>query len=141
MRQIRPIPPSLQLAPTLARRVNQVREFRNMTILDLSRLSRFPVQRLEDIEAGLETWLSASDRQLLAKALSIEPSLLQDVETRSIAGHQVRDTHMLNRATNEQLSNAILNGARELECPDCGSTLRCRIQEGTDIEGRPIKMG
>jgi hypothetical protein len=99
------------------------------------------VQRLEDIEAGLETWLSASDRQLLAKALSIEPSLLQDVETRSIAGHQVRDTHMLNKATNEQLSNAILNGARELECPDCGSTLRCRIQEGTDIEGRPIQMG
>lgn len=95
---------------------------------------------MEDIEAGIETWLSASDRQLLAKALSIEPILLHEVETRSVAGHHVKDTLMLDRATSQQLSVAILNGTRELECPDCGGTLKCSIQEGIDIEGRPIQF-
>ncbi len=140
MRQIRPIPSDMKLASTLAQRVNQLREFRNMTVRDLARLARFKMQRVEDIEGGLETWLSSSDRQLLAKALNIEPALLQEVESRILAGHQVRDSHLLNQATSEQIANAIINGARELECPDCGSTLRCSVQEGTDIEGHPVRM-
>lgn len=57
-----------------------------------------------------------------------------------VAGHKVRESHLLDYATAEQISNAIIHGARELECPDCGSTLRCSVQEGTDIEGRPIRL-
>jgi transcriptional regulator with XRE-family HTH domain len=140
MKQLRPLPPSMQLAETLARRVLQLREYRNMTILDLSRLSRFTVARIEDIESGVETWLSAPDRQLLAKALAIEPKLLQEVETRAIAGHQVRDPAELYQATSAQLTESILRGARELECPDCGSTLKCSIQEGVDLEGNGIQF-
>jgi len=130
----------MELAPTLAQRVNQLRDFRNMTIRDLSKSSRFSVQRIEDIEAGIETWLSASDRQLLAKALSVEPVLLHEVETRSIAGHHVKESHMLDKATSIQIGDAILNGARELECPDCGSTLRCSVQQSLDIEGKPVYL-
>jgi transcriptional regulator with XRE-family HTH domain len=130
----------MDLAPTLAQRVNQLREFRNLTVRDLAKLTRFKQQRIEDIEAGLETWLSASDRQLLAKALAVEPTLLQEVENRAVAGHHLRDSHMLNKATSDQISTAILEGARDLECPDCGGNLKCSIQNGTDIEGRPLQF-
>ncbi len=130
----------MKLAPTLARRVNQLREFRNMTVRDLARGSRFSEKRIEDIESGIETWLSSSDRQLLGKALSVEPFLLQEVESRMNTGHQVRETHMLDQATSQQLAEAILSGARDLECPDCGGTLKCSILQGTDIEGRPMQL-
>jgi hypothetical protein len=29
---------------------------------------------------------------------------------------------------------------RELECPQCGNTLRCRVQEGLDMEGHPVYL-
>jgi transcriptional regulator with XRE-family HTH domain len=140
MKQLRPLPSTMQLAPTLAQRVQQLREFRNMTELDVAKQSRFGLKRIEDLEQGVETWLSAPDRQLLANALSVEPGLLQEVETRSIAGHHAgRESHMLNHATSAQLSESILHGARDLECPDCGATLKCSIQEAIDMEGYPTK--
>ncbi|HEY9776053.1 MAG TPA: helix-turn-helix transcriptional regulator [Planktothrix sp.] len=140
MKQSRPLPKNIELAPTLARRVQQLREFRNMTVRDVAKETRFPVQRVEELEQGVETWLSAADRQLLAKALSVEPMLLQEVEMRAIAGHHGGESQMLNHATTAQLSESILNGARDLECPDCGSTLKCSIQQGIDMDGFPIGL-
>jgi transcriptional regulator with XRE-family HTH domain len=134
-----PLPSSMRLAPTLATRVFQLREFRNMTAKDLAKSARFNVERIEDIEGGIETWLSAPDRQLLARALAVEPSLLQEVETRIVAGHQQSDSEHIGVATNAQIAESILNGARELGCPSCGSTLKCSIQEGVDMDGLPSR--
>lgn len=134
-KQIRPLPSTTPLAPTLAQRVQQLRDFRNLTVKDLAKLSRFSTVRIEEIEAGLESWLSASDRQLLAKALSVEPAILLEVETRPGLG----DSHE-KQALAQYLSRAILEGARDLQCPNCGHTLRCSIQEGFDIEGQPIRF-
>jgi transcriptional regulator with XRE-family HTH domain len=134
MRQVKPITSKVQLAPTLARRVGQLRDLRNMTTKDLGRISRFGQQRIEDLEAGIETWLSVTDRQTLAKALVVEPSILQEVET------QPGLFPSTNNMDNQRLHEAILNGARDLECPQCRSTLKCSIQEGLDIEGKPIRF-
>lgn len=134
-KQIRPFPSTTPLAPTLAQRVQQLRDFRNLTVKDLAKLSRFAIARIEDIEAGLESWLSASDRQLLAKALSVEPAILLEVEARPGLGDSLEK-----QALAQYLSRAILEGARDLQCPNCGHTLRCSIQEGFDIEGRPIRF-
>jgi transcriptional regulator with XRE-family HTH domain len=135
MRQLKPIPSELMTSKTLARRVFELREFRNMTVRDLAKASRFSVQRVEDIESGLETWLSSSDRQLLAKALNVEPQLLQEVETRSGLQPTTEDVR-----TNEQLVEAILQGVRDLQCPNCGGTLKCSVQEALDIEGNPTQF-
>ncbi len=135
MRQFKPVPPSTALGQTLARRVQQLREFRNMTVRDLSGYSRFPVARIEDIESGLETWLSATDRQLLSKALSVEPSCLQDVESRPGLPHE-----RLRGINGVQMAQSILAGARDLECPFCGGTLKCSIQNAFDMEGRPVQF-
>lgn len=131
MRQFKPLPSDLQLAPTLARRVQQLRDFRNMTVRDLAKLSRLGLERVEDIEGGLETWLSSTERQLLAKALAVEPILLQEVESRPPAGDEALEDAQV------RLTQAILRGARELECPNCHSTLRCSVQEAFDMDGNP----
>lgn len=119
------------LAPTLAQRVFQLREMRNMTVKDLGRLSRFGISRIEDIEAGVETWLSASDRQLLARALSIEPILLQEVE-----GQRLETASDDEKAKiQEDLAEKILQGMKEQSCPNCGSPLKCSIEHGLDLDG------
>lgn len=133
IRQYKPLPPDMVLAPTLARRINQFREFRNLTVRDLARLTRFTMSRIEDIEGGLETWLSSTDRQLLAKALSVEPYLLQEVERKSNL-----EPDAAQRRNSLMISDAIQNGVRNLECPNCGGTLKCSMVEALDIEGNPI---
>lgn len=134
MRQFRPLPGDLVLGKTLASRVMQLREVRNMTVKDLAKLSRLGQQRIESIEAGIETWLSVSDRQLLAQALAVNPSVLQDGEMRPPS--KEKD---LGEAS-ARLVQAILEGARDVECPNCGGMLKCSIQEAFDIEGKPTRF-
>jgi transcriptional regulator with XRE-family HTH domain len=132
----RPDEPQTELAPTLARRIAQLRERKNLTIKDLGEDSRFGKQRIEDLESGLETWLSATDRQLLARALAVDPIIIQEVEQRprlEISDDPVRYAAML-----ADMADSILKGVKELECPQCGNTLRCRVQEGLDMEEQPI---
>ena len=128
----------MKLADTLAQRVAQLREFRNMTVRDLAKASRFDVRRLEEIESGMETWFSPTERQLLAKALAVEPAVLQEVERRSKPGSdqqiELGDEDMI------RINKAILSGARDLECPNCGGNLKCSVQEGLDINEQPIEF-
>jgi transcriptional regulator with XRE-family HTH domain len=132
--QYKPLPRDIDLGSTLARRVQALRDFRNLTAKDLGKRSRLGQKRVEDIEQGLETWLSTTERQLLAKALEVEPSMLQEVENRPPAEGQ-----NLAEAT-PRLVQAILEGARDLECPNCGGTLKCSVQEALDIEGQPTRF-
>lgn len=125
----------MELAPTLAQRVFQLRQFRNMTVKDLAKEARFQPSRIEDIESGIETWLSAPDRQMLAKALNIDPYRLQEVEVR----RDLDDEEELTRQC-KVIAEAILQGAKTLECPKCRSTLRCSVKEGLDLDGLPIKF-
>jgi len=139
MKQVGPLPKTLVLAETLAQRVNQLRELRNLTIRDIAKSTKFGIKRIEEIETGLETWLSSTDRQLLAKALSVEPALLEEVEVRS------RDYGALSQESilvniQSDLSQAILAGNKQLMCPLCGESLKSNVQHGFDIDGQPIKL-
>ncbi|PZM81096.1 MAG: hypothetical protein DKT66_17865 [Candidatus Melainabacteria bacterium] len=120
------------LAPTLAQRVFQIREMRNLTVKDLAKLSRFSVSRIEDIESGVETWLSASDRQLLARALNVEPVLLLEVEARRLGS--ASEEEKLKVQT--ELAEKILTGLREASCPNCGGSLKCSVEHGLDLDGK-----
>lgn len=140
MKQFKPIPSSFVLAPTLARRIAQVREFRNMTVLDLAELSNFSIKRIEELESGLETWLSSTDRQRLAKALSLEPILLKEVEQRAHQFAPIPESHMLDANVAEQLAQQILDGVENLRCPDCGSALKTNVIDGLDMDGHPTQF-
>src|SRR5262249_22608650 len=120
------------LAPTLAQRVFQIRQMRNLTVLDLAKLSRFGVSRIEDIESGVETWLSATDRQLLARALTVEPVILQEVESKRLDKASEEEK----QKAHEDLAEKILKGMKEQSCPNCDGTLKCSIEHGLDLDGR-----
>jgi transcriptional regulator with XRE-family HTH domain len=137
MKQLGPLPSDLKLGSTLARRIWQLRDVRNMTVRDLAKASRFSVERIDDIEQGLETWLSSTDRQVLAKALNVEPILLQEVERRAKINAENYDQQLVT-AHHDRLAESILSGARDLECPNCGGTLKCTVQEGWDLHQKPI---
>jgi transcriptional regulator with XRE-family HTH domain len=139
MKQVGPLPKTLTLANSLAQRVHQLREIRNMTIRDLAKSTKFGVKRIEEIEAGMETWLSATDRQLLAKSLSIEPALIEEVENRYNKDLDMSHSPIpVNIRTD--LARAILEGTDRLRCPACGENLRCNIQRGFDINEQPIEL-
>ncbi len=140
MKHFKPIPTDQPLAPSLARRIVQVREYRNMTVLDLALLANFSTKRVEDLESGLETWLSATDRQRLAKALSVEPALLKEVEKRHSEIAPLPESHLLNAETAERLAQDILDGIGGLKCPDCGSDLRTNVIDGFDMDGFPTQF-
>jgi len=137
MKQTGPIPKTIELANTLARRVVQLRELRNMTVRDLSRSTKFGIRRIEDIQSGLETWLSATDRQILAKALTVEPALIEEVEIRPDLSGQMATVP---EAVMLDLSKAILEEAKKLNCPLCGNELNCSIRHGFDIDGNPVQL-
>ncbi len=129
-----PLPKSLPLGDTLAGRLQQIREYREISREDLSHAVRFPLARIDDLESGLETWLSAADRQVLAKALGVEPKLLQEVEHKpNLPQNAGRRKEVV-----EDMVIAILNGANELECPDCGNIAQCSIQSGFDLDDKEI---
>jgi hypothetical protein len=105
-----------------------------MTAKDVARSSRLGLARIEDLEAGLETWMSATDRQMLAKALSVDPFLLQEVESRPPAeGDKLLEEEA-------RITHAILQGVRDLECPNCGGSLRCSVTDALDIDGQPTRF-
>ena len=141
MKQAGPIPKTIELAKTVAQRVRQLRDLRNLTVRDLARGTKFGIRRLEDIESGLETWFSSTDRQILAKALVVEPALIEEVEVRN--DNYANISNYLGdvpEAVNRDLSQAILKGVGPLSCPLCGHRLQCSIQNGFDIDGHPVKL-
>jgi hypothetical protein len=109
-----------------------------MTVAALAKESHFTKARITDIETGMECWLSSSDRQLLALALKVDAGLLQEVEARPRL--EPSDDPARFEAILSDLRDSVLSGARELECPQCGNTLRCRVQEGLDIDEQPVFM-
>jgi len=139
MKQPGPIPKTIELANTLAQRVLQLRELRNMTVRDLARSTKFGIRRIEDIQSGLETWLSSTDRQILAKALTVEPAIIEEVEIRDhlSTGGQ---TTAVPEAVMADLHRAILQGAGKFSCPLCGNELNCSIQHGFDMDGNPVQL-
>ncbi len=139
MKQVGPLPKTITLANSLAQRVHQLREIRNMTIRDLAKTTKFGIKRIEEIEAGLETWFSSTDRQLLAKALSVEPSLIEEVENRYNKELDI-NYRPIPENVRTDLAEAILAGSERLRCPVCGENLRCNIQSGLDINERPIQL-
>lgn len=140
MKQFKPLPQNLKLAPTLARRLVQVREIRNMTVVDVAAMANFPTKRVEDLEAGLETWLSSADRQKLCRALSIDPIMLKEVEQRPSEVAPLPVSHMLDAATAEKLARDVLDGVENLKCPDCGAPLKTNVIDGFDMDGHPTQF-
>lgn len=129
--------PQDTLPKTLASRVSFLRNGRRIHIAELSLQARVPIQLLEDIEAGIETWLPTSIRQRIARVLKVDPNILEEVEVKHFNIEQLEKEPPAELI--ERICQEILEGSNNLQCPKCNSKMKAWIQEGFDLNGESIK--
>ncbi len=125
------------LPKTLASRVSFIRNTRRIHIADLSLRAKVSIELLEDIEAGIETWLSTSVRQRIARVLKVDPIILEEVELKNTNVENFPKDPPLELT--ERIQEEILSGVKDIKCPVCGKPLRVWIQEGLDLNGNQAK--
>ncbi len=125
------------LPKTLASRISFLRNRRRIHIAELSLQAKVPLKLLEDIEAGIETWLPTAIRQRIAIVLKVDPKILEEVEVKySKAEELYRNPPS---ELTERICEEILEGTSDIKCPLCNSEMKTWIQDGFDLNGYPIK--
>ena len=125
------------LPKTLASRVSFLRNERRIHIADLSYQARVSIKLLEDIEAGIETWLPTAIRQRIARILKVDPNILEEVEIKNLNIDEVYRNPPGELI--ERICEEILEGVSDIKCPICESKMKTWIQEGFDLNGFQIK--
>lgn len=123
------------LPSTLARRVAFLRDARGVHISELSRRARVSQDLLEQIEAGVETWMAVAIRQRVARVLKVDPHILEEVETRIDEEFKLADPP---EKVLSDIKDRILDGEKLIECPACGKPMKVWIQEGFDLVNNTI---
>ncbi len=113
------LPESILVTSTLAQRIQGLRSLNNFTVLDLAKLTKIPIKQIEDIESGLDTWLSSVLRQKLANALKVEPNLLLEVEFKDYVDIKFVDYKI---------------------CPNCKIDLQLKTYEGFDFNNDVVQL-
>ncbi|MBI2995935.1 MAG: helix-turn-helix transcriptional regulator [Candidatus Melainabacteria bacterium] len=131
--------PQEDLPKTLASRISFIRNARRIHIQELAHQARVSIKLLEDIEAGIETWLPTAIRQRIARVLRVDPNILKEVETHShvsFTGDILKDPP---RELVERIQEEILSNKKDIKCPVCQNPLKVWIQEGLDLNGLLVK--
>jgi transcriptional regulator with XRE-family HTH domain len=115
---------------TLAQRVQQARETLSLSQAALAEAAHIPISQVQDIEAGIELFLSPAVRQKLARVLKVRPVTLKMLEKptppqRPPLSLEARDSYI------EELLHF---PDREHSCPLCGACLEVRLFQRRDLE-------
>lgn len=123
-----------QLPDTLARRVQFLRESRDLTQNQLAKKAAIPMEMIRDIEAGLEMFLAPAVRQKLARALRVRSGDLKAVEKRPTVEEEHPEAETL-RQEGRALLRAIRRAPQaEHRCPECAALLNVRVFQRRDLE-------
>ena len=125
------------LPKTLASRVSFLRNGRRLHIAELAYQAKVSMEFIEDIEAGIETWLPTSVRQRIARVLKVDPFILEEVEVKNKASEDLSKTPPAELI--ERIQEEILSDVQDIKCPLCGNKIKSWIQDGLDLNGLPIK--
>ena len=125
------------LPKTLASRISYIRNGRRIHLAELSLQAKVPIKLLEDIEAGIETWLPTAMRQRIARVLKVDPIILEEVEVKNELYEDLPKDPPLELI--ERIEEDILSDKKDLNCPVCGSPLRAWIQKGLDLNEEPTR--
>jgi len=113
---------------SLAQFVSERREQLGLSQGGLASRSGLSLDVVSDIESARELFLATTVRQKLAKGLKLNPSEIKKYE-------KIIDFKLeAEEDTLNYLRQEILNGAKELKCPKCGATLKCRVAKMYDLE-------
>lgn len=120
---------------TLAQLIQQLRELRGITRQRLADLAQIPVNQLEDIESGIELFLSPATRQKLARILKTAPATIQALEKQPV----LSSVNNLSTEGRERYAEEILHFPdRPHACPVCGEVMTVRLFHRRDLEDNPI---
>jgi transcriptional regulator with XRE-family HTH domain len=123
---------------TLAERIRFWREQRYLTPALLALKTRLPLKTIEDIEAGIETFLSPTVRQRIARILHVRPSQIKELENPPKILPGSADAPVLQQRS-VSLHDAILRDPDEPQvCPLCQASLQIRVFERRDLHNRPL---
>lgn len=125
--------PPTSLPPTLAERVRYLREQQSMPPAVLAWKARIPLSTIEDIEAGVETFLAPSVRSRLARALHVRPGQIQEVE-KPPEERISPETPRLQRESLNLLEDMRQDPERDYHCPRCEAPLVVRLFERRDLK-------
>ena len=147
MESERPSSPSLRTympvsetksAVTLAERIRFWREQRYLTPASLALKTRLPLKTIEDIEAGIETFLSPTVRQRIARILHVRPGQIKELEKPPKVLPGSADAPILQQRS-VSLHDAILRDPDEPQaCPLCQAPLQIRVFERRDLQNNPL---
>lgn len=131
-------PSSSSLPATLAERIRFLREKRYMTPEMLAMKALVPLSMVEDLEAGIEMFLSPAVRQRIARVLHVRPSQIAEAEKPPEFDNA--EAAVLQRKA-LALREAILGDpdAPHL-CLSCGAPLAVRLFERRDLRDNPLTV-
>lgn len=117
---------------SLAQFVSQLREKLGLSQIGLAKKSNLPLEVIESIESGQELFLPTTIRQKLAKGLKLN--------TRDV---KVFEKPYDNSQSFDEIVGIlkinILEGEKDLQCPQCGEELICRVEKMYDLEDNLIR--
>lgn len=122
------------LPKTLAQRVQYFREKYNLSKEALASLSNVDLPLINNIEEGIETFLSTTIRQRLAKTLKISAGALKEVEK-----HPPKPEISLEKLVYLK-ENILAGNIKDNKCPVCNNPLICKLLTMYDLEDNPVKL-
>lgn len=124
---------SLLKYASLALLVSTIRENVGLSQSGLAKKSGLPVQTIEDIESGVDLFLSSGIRQKLAKGLKLDPKDIKPYERHEDIA-LVSDAKYLS-----DLKFLILEDQKlDIICPICKSKLVVKIEKMYDLEDNEV---
>ncbi len=112
---------------SLAQFASTRREALGITQGALAHRCNLTQKQIEDIESGIELFLSSTVRQKLAKGLKVNLSDIKKLEKNE-------DFKFEPDVDIEEIKNRILDGEEDITCPVCGAKLITRIAKMYDLE-------
>ncbi len=126
-------PQKTKLPETLALRVQHLRNLLNLTPKSLAQKAQVPLELVEDVEAGLVTFLSPAVRQKLARALRSKSDILAEVENKQDSPKKASPI------LRKQILDAIIRSPYDTHiCPECNAKLQIQYFERRDLEDNPL---
>jgi transcriptional regulator with XRE-family HTH domain len=125
---------SVSQKKTLAQWVQQLRDNRSLTQSRLAELTHLPLSQIQDIEAGIELFLSPAVRQKLARVLKTSPQGLKALEKPLTPQQPILSLEGRNRLIEEMLHFP----HETYPCPQCQTPLMVRLFHRKDLEDNPL---
>ncbi len=134
-------PTSLPLLPdTLALRIQHLRIQRQLTPAQLAQKSLLTLEFVEEVEAGIQLFLTPIERQRLARILKVSSKTLLAVEKLPAPLKNDEDTEASESSQSFELLLYRIMQKPDLQydCPQCKSALVIKQFDRQDMNGDPI---